>query len=52
MIGAIAGNMAEAHDGGVPEALRAKTFAMLDERLTQVVARFVARFMDTPGGSR
>lgn len=41
----IAGAIAQAYYGGVPEPIRAKTFDVLDERLTTVTSHFVARFM-------
>jgi ADP-ribosylglycohydrolase len=40
----IAGGVAEAFYGGVPEAIRVRTLAALDERLRGVVDEFVARF--------
>jgi ADP-ribosylglycohydrolase len=40
----IAGGIAEAFYGGVPEETRVRTLAALDERLRGVVDEFVGRF--------
>ncbi|MGM0491240.1 MAG: ADP-ribosylglycohydrolase family protein [Planctomycetota bacterium] len=41
----IAGGIAEAYYGGVPRAIREKTFEFLDARLEAIVHDFYARFM-------
>jgi ADP-ribosylglycohydrolase len=41
----IAGGIAEAYYGGVPDKIQKKTFEILDERLTKTVNEFTARFM-------
>jgi ADP-ribosylglycohydrolase len=41
----IAGGIAEAYYGGVPEPIREKTFEILDDRLTAIAAQFVERFV-------
>jgi len=40
----IAGGIAEAYYGDVPEPIRVRTLAALDERLRAVVDEFVERF--------
>jgi ADP-ribosylglycohydrolase len=40
----IAGGIAEAFYGGVPDDIRTQTFALLDERLRGIVEEFVERF--------
>ena len=45
-MGAIAGGIAEAFFGGVPDAIKARTLAALDERLGAVVAEFSAKYAD------
>ena len=40
----IAGAVAEAHYGGVPQAIAAQTLAVLDDRLRSVVGRFRERY--------
>ncbi|MFS8925401.1 ADP-ribosylglycohydrolase family protein [Synechococcus sp. B60.1] len=42
----IAGGIAEAFFGGVPDEIASKTLAVLDERLRGVVREFQARFVD------
>jgi ADP-ribosylglycohydrolase len=44
----IAGGIAEAHYGGMPEVIRERALALLDERLRGIVEEFVGRY----GGSR
>jgi ADP-ribosylglycohydrolase len=46
----IAGAVAEAHYGGVPQAIAAQTLAVLDDRLRRVVGRFRERY-PTRGGT-
>ena len=43
-VACIAGGIAEAYYGGVPEFVRVRTLAALDERLRAVVEEFVERF--------
>lgn len=43
----IAGGIAEAYYGGIPEFIREKTFEVLDERLTGIVKDFELRFRVT-----
>ena len=40
----IAGGIAEAHNGGVPDAIREEVFARLDEPLAEVVREFEGRY--------
>ncbi len=42
----IAGGIAKAFFGGVPDEIASKTLAVLDERLRGVVREFQARFVD------
>ena len=44
----IAGGIAEAYYGGVPAAIRDRTFEILDERLAKTVNAFVKRFPSGP----
>lgn len=41
----IAGGIAQAYYGGVPEPIQTKTFEILDQRLATTANRFAARFM-------
>ncbi|MBM4069913.1 MAG: ADP-ribosylglycohydrolase family protein [Planctomycetes bacterium] len=41
----IAGSIAEAYYGGVPEAIRKRTLTTLDQRLRSVVEEFIERFV-------
>ena len=45
-MGCVAGAIAEAHYGGVPEDVRCMVFELLDERLSDTVNNFQIRFMD------
>lgn len=47
-LAAIAGTVAEAFYGGVPEAIRAEVFARLDEPLAEVVVEYERRFPPGP----
>ena len=49
---AIAGGIAEAFYGGVPEPLRVRALALLDQPLRAVVDEFMERFGDRPAGHR
>ena len=49
---AIAGGIAEAFYGGVPEPLRVRALALLDQPLRAVVDEFMERFGDRPAGRR
>jgi ADP-ribosylglycohydrolase len=40
----IAGGIAEAFYGGVPDGIRARTLAVLDERMSDVLERFTERY--------
>lgn len=40
----IAGGIAEAYYGGVPDDIRTRTLCLLDERLRGIVEEFVERF--------
>ena len=42
----IAGGIAEAYYGGVPEDIRTQTLSLLDERLREVVGEFIERYGD------
>lgn len=44
MMACIAGSIAEAHYGGVPEDIAAETLARLDDRLMGVVERFREKY--------
>jgi ADP-ribosylglycohydrolase len=48
----IAGAIAEAFYGGVPEEIRARALAALDERLRGIVEELTERFMSPRGSSR
>jgi ADP-ribosylglycohydrolase len=49
---AIAGGIAEAFYGGVPEPLRVRALALLDKPLRAVVDEFMERFGDRLAGHR
>jgi ADP-ribosylglycohydrolase len=44
----IAGGIAEAFYGGVPEEIRTRTLSLLDERLREVVLTFTERYLRLP----